>query len=165
MTKVVFPGSFDPIHLGHVDIARRAAEIFDEVVVAVYDRPSKNMLFSPSERIRMARECLKPYENIEVVSYSGLTINFAKEIKAKAIVRGLRVFSDYEYEFRMALANHRLNDEIDTIALITAEENMFISSSTVKEIATFGGDVSSMVPPLVEKALKNKYKIKESDPI
>jgi pantetheine-phosphate adenylyltransferase len=165
MTKVVFPGSFDPIHLGHVDIARRAAEIFDEVVVAVYDRPSKNMLFSPSERIRMARECLKPYENIEVVSYSGLTINFAKEIKAKAIVRGLRVFSDYEYEFRMALANHRLNDAIDTIALITAEENMFISSSTVKEIATFGGDVSSMVPPLVEKALKNKYKIKESDPI
>jgi pantetheine-phosphate adenylyltransferase len=165
MTKVVFPGSFDPIHLGHVDIARRAAEIFDEVVVAVYDRPSKNMLFSPSERIRMARECLKPYENIEVVSYSGLTINFAKEIKAKAIVRGLRVFSDYEYEFRMALANHRLNDAIDTIALITAEENMFISSSTVKEIATFGGDVSSMVPPLVEKALKIKYKIKESDPI
>jgi pantetheine-phosphate adenylyltransferase len=165
MTKVVFPGSFDPIHLGHVDIARRAAEIFDEVVVAVYDRPSKNMLFSPLERIRMARECLKPYENIEVVSYSGLTINFAKEIKAKAIVRGLRVFSDYEYEFRMALANHRLNDAIDTIALITAEENMFISSSTVKEIATFGGDVSSMVPPLVEKALKIKYKIKESDPI
>ena len=165
MTKVLFPGSFDPIHLGHVDIARRASEVFDEVVVAVYDRPSKALLFSPSERIRMAKECLKDYKNIVVVGYSGLTINFAREIQAKAIVRGLRVFSDYEYEFRMALANHRLNDEIDTIALITAEENMFISSTTVKEIASFGGDVSSMVPPLVEKALKNKYKSKGTNEI
>lgn len=165
MTKVLFPGSFDPIHLGHVDIARRASQLFDEVVVAVYDRPSKNLLFSPTERIKMARECLKAYKNIVVVGYSGLTINFAKEIQAKAIVRGLRVFSDYEYEFRMALANHRLNDAIDTIALITAEENMFISSSTVKEIATFGGDVSSMVPPLVEKALKNKYRTKDKTDI
>ncbi len=165
MAKVVFPGSFDPIHLGHVDIARRASEVFDEVIVAVYDRPSKHLLFTESERIKMARECLKSFKNIEVVGYSGLTINFAKEIKAKAIVRGLRVFSDYEYEFRMALANHRLNNEIDTIALITAEENMFISSSTVKEIASFGGDVSSMVPPLVEKALKNKYRSKDAEPL
>ena len=165
MTKVVFPGSFDPIHLGHVDIARRASEVFDEVVVAVYDRSSKNLLFSPAERIRMAKECLESYKNIQVVGYSGLTINFAREIKAKAIVRGLRVFSDYEYEFRMALANHRLYPEIDTIALITAEENMFISSSTVKEIASFGGDVSSMVPPSVEKALKNKYRSRDSEPL
>ncbi|HSN94411.1 MAG TPA: pantetheine-phosphate adenylyltransferase [Anaerolineaceae bacterium] len=165
MTKVIFPGSFDPIHLGHVDIARRASEVFDEVVVAVYDKPSKHLLFTPSERIRMAKECLKEIKNITVVGYSGLTINFAKEVHAKAIVRGLRVFSDYEYEFRMALANHRLNDEIDTIALITAEENMFISSTTVKEIASFSGDVSSMVPPLVEKALKNKYKTKDTNEI
>jgi len=165
MAKVVFPGSFDPIHLGHVDIARRASEVFDEVVVAVYDRPSKSLLFTPAERIKMAKECLKPFKNIQVVGYSGLTINFAREIGAKAIVRGLRVFSDYEYEFRMALANHRLNPEIDTIALITAEENMFISSSTVKEIASFGGDVSSMVPPLVEKALKNKYRSSDAEPI
>lgn len=113
----------------------------------------------------MAKECLKPFKNIQVVGYSGLTINFAREIGAKAIVRGLRVFSDYEYEFRMALANHRLNPEIDTIALITAEENMFISSSTVKEIASFSGDVSSMVPPLVEKALKNKYRSRDAEPI
>jgi len=165
MAKVVFPGSFDPIHLGHVDIARRASEVFDEVVVAVYDRPSKSLLFTPAERIKMAKECLKPFKNIQVVGYSGLTINFAREIGAKAIVRGLRVFSDYEYEFRMALANHRLNPEIDTIALITAEENMFISSSTVKEIASFSGDVSSMVPPLVEKALKNKYRSRDVEPI
>jgi len=165
MAKVVFPGSFDPIHLGHVDIARRASEVFDEVVVAVYDRPSKSLLFTPAERIKMAKECLKPFKNIQVVGYSGLTINFAREIGAKAIVRGLRVFSDYEYEFRMALANHRLNPEIDTIALITAEENMFISSSTVKEIASFSGDVSSMVPPLVEKALKNKYRSRDAEPI
>ncbi|MEA4812781.1 MAG: pantetheine-phosphate adenylyltransferase [Anaerolineaceae bacterium] len=162
MAKVVFPGSFDPIHLGHIDIARRASQIFDEVVVAVYDRPSKNLLFSPSERIRMVKECLKPYKNIKVTGYSGLTINFAREINAKAIVRGLRVFSDYEYEFRMALANHRLQKEIDTIAFITAEENTFISSSTVKEIASLGGDVSSMVPPLVVKALDGKYNLKDA---
>lgn len=162
MAKVVFPGSFDPIHLGHIDIARRASQIFDEVVVAVYDRPSKNLLFSPAERIRMVKECLKSYKNIKVTGYSGLTINFAREINAKAIVRGLRVFSDYEYEFRMALANHRLQKEIDTIAFITAEENTFISSSTVKEIASLGGDVSSMVPPLVVKALDGKYKPKDA---
>lgn len=165
MTKVLFPGSFDPIHLGHVDIARRVSKIFDEVIVAVYDRPSKSLLFSPAERIRLAKECLKDCQNVQVLGYSGLTINFAEQIGAQVIVRGLRVFSDYEYEFRMALANTRLNPGIDTIALITAEENMFISSSTVKEIASLGGDVSSMVPPIVEKALKSKFRKKEAQPI
>jgi pantetheine-phosphate adenylyltransferase len=106
----------------------------------------------------LVREGVKDQENIQVVGYSGLTVAFAKEIGANAIVRGLRVFSDFEFEFRMALANRRLNEEIDTIALITDEENTFLSSSTVKEIASLGGDVSSMVPPHVNEALLKRYK-------
>ena len=158
MKKVLFPGTFDPFHYGHLDIAKRAAELFDLVVVAVYDRPSKSLLFDPETRMALVREAVKDLEGIQVVGYSGLTVAFAKDIGAKAIVRGLRVFSDFEFEFRMALANRRLNEEIDTIALITDEENTFLSSSTVKEIASLCGDVSSMVPPHVNEALLIKYK-------
>lgn len=158
MTKVVFPGTFDPIHYGHVDIALRASKLFDEVVVAVYDKPLKSLLFSPKERIELAREVLAGESRISVVGYSGLTVSLAREIGASAIVRGLRVFSDFEFEFRMALANNRMDKDIDTIALIATEENTFLSSSTVKEIASLGGDVSSMVPPVVEKALKQRFK-------
>lgn len=156
MTKVVFPGTFDPIHYGHVDIATRAAMLFDEVIVAVYDKPLKSLLFSPEQRISLVREVFHSQPRITVLGYSGLTVSFAKEIGAKAIVRGLRVFSDFEYEFRMALANNRLDPQIDTIALITTEANTFVSSSTVKEIATLGGDVSSMVPDIVNQALKER---------
>ena len=158
MTKVVFPGTFDPIHYGHMDIALRASKLFDEVVVAVYDKPLKSLLFSPKERIELAREVLAGESRISVVGYSGLTVSLAREIGASGIVRGLRVFSDFEFEFRMALANNRMDKDIDTIALITTEENTFLSSSTVKEIASLGGDVSSMVPPVVEKALKQRFK-------
>lgn len=158
MSKVMFPGSFDPIHYGHIDIARRAAKLFDQVVVAVYDKPLKSLLFMPEERIALARKAMSEFPNVSVVGYSGLTVTFAKEIGVDAIVRGLRVFSDFEFEFRMALANNRLDKSIDTIALITSEENTFLSSSTVKEIASFGGDVSSMVPPYVNEALKRRYR-------
>lgn len=158
MKKVLFPGTFDPFHYGHLDIAKRAAKLFDLVVIAVYDKPSKSLLFDPDTRMALVREGVKDQENIQVVGYSGLTVAFAKEIGANAIVRGLRVFSDFEFEFRMALANRRLNEEIDTIALITDEENTFLSSSTVKEIASLGGDVSSMVPPHVNEALLKRYK-------
>jgi len=158
MKKVLFPGTFDPFHYGHLDIAKRAAKLFDLVVIAVYDKPIKSLLFDPDTRMALVREGVKDQENIRVVGYSGLTVAFAKEIGANAIVRGLRVFSDFEFEFRMALANRRLNEEIDTIALITDEENTFLSSSTVKEIASLGGDVSSMVPPHVNEALLKRYK-------
>ena len=158
MKKVLFPGTFDPFHYGHLDIAMRAAKLFDLVVIAVYDKPIKSLLFDPDTRMALVREGVKDQENIRVVGYSGLTVAFAKEIGANAIVRGLRVFSDFEFEFRMALANRRLNEEIDTIALITDEENTFLSSSTVKEIASLGGDVSSMVPPHVNEALLKRYK-------
>ena len=157
MKKVVFPGSFDPIHYGHIDIARRATKLFDLVVIAVYDRPNKNLLFDPNTRMDLVREAVRDIDGIEVTGYSGLTVAYAKEIGATAILRGLRVFSDFEYEFRMALANRRLYDDIDTVALITDEENTFISSSTVKEIVSLGGDVSSMVPPHVNQALLKRY--------
>jgi pantetheine-phosphate adenylyltransferase len=159
MSKVIFPGSFDPIHLGHVDITRRAANLFDEVVIAVYDKPLKSLLFSPRERIAMVKEATKDIPNITILGYNGLTVQFAKEVGASAIVRGLRVFSDFEYEFRMAMANKRLEPGIETIAFVTDEKNTFLSSSTVKEIASLGGDVSTMVPLNVLKALRKKYQL------
>lgn len=158
MVKAVFPGTFDPIHLGHVDIARRAVALFDELVVAVYDRPLKSLLFPPETRMDLVREALGGDPKITVTGYSGLTVEFCRSIGAQVVVRGLRVFSDFEYEFRMALANHRLAPDIELVALITAEEHTFLSSTTVREIASLGGDVSSMVPAHVEKFLKERFK-------
>ena len=156
MVRALFPGTFDPIHYGHMDIANRASRLFDEVVMAVYDKPLKSLMFSPEERISLVKEAIKDNPKIKVTGYSGLTINFARQINAHVIVRGLRVFSDFEFEFRMALANQRLADDIETIALITAEQHTFLSSSTVREIAMLNGDVSSMVPPHVKEALHVK---------
>jgi pantetheine-phosphate adenylyltransferase len=158
MVRALFPGTFDPIHLGHVDIARRAARLFDEVVVAVYDRPLKSLLFEPQTRIQLVSQAFNNEPRIRVVGYSGLTVDFCHKIGAHVIVRGLRVFSDFEYEFRMALANHRLASDIEVIALITAEEHTFLSSTTVREIASLHGDVSSMVPEHVETALRQRFK-------
>lgn len=154
MVRALFPGTFDPVHYGHIDIAERASRLFDEIVLAVYDKPSKSLFFSPEERIALVKEAVDKIPKIRVTGYSGLTVEYAKKIDAQVIVRGLRVFSDFEFEFRMALANHRLLPEIEYMALITAEEHTFLSSTTVREIALLGGDVSSMVPPHVEKALK-----------
>ncbi len=155
--KAVFPGTFDPIHYGHIDIAERAARLFDEVIVAVYDRPLKQLLFSPEERLALVRQTFEGHPNIRVMGYSGLTVNFCREIGAQVIIRGLRVFSDFEREFRMALANHRLAPEIEVVALITDERYTFLSGTTVREIASLGGDVSSMVPPHVAEALKRRF--------
>ncbi|HEY9077400.1 MAG TPA: pantetheine-phosphate adenylyltransferase [Anaerolineaceae bacterium] len=157
MVRALFPGTFDPIHYGHIDIARRASRLFDETVIAVYDRPLKNLLFSPEERLNLVRQVFEGDPKIQVCGYSGLTVSFCKSINAQVIVRGLRVFSDFELEFRMALANHRLAPEVEVMALITSEEHTFLSSTTVREIASFGGDVSSMVPPHVAKALRDRY--------
>ncbi|MEY2816544.1 MAG: pantetheine-phosphate adenylyltransferase [Chloroflexota bacterium] len=157
MVRALFPGTFDPIHYGHMDIANRASKLFDEVVMAVYDKPLKNLLFSPEERMALVNESFRDNPKIKVTGYSGLTIEFAKQINAHVIVRGLRVFSDFEFEFRMALANQRLaGSAVETVALITAEQHTFLSSSTVREIAMLNGNVSSMVPPYVERALKEK---------
>lgn len=159
MLKAVFPGSFDPIHNGHIDIANRASKIVDQLVVAVYDKPLKNFLFSPEERLAMTKHVFESNPKIVVTGYSGITVNFCKKIGAQLMIRGLRVFSDFEYEFRMALANHRLEPDIEVMALITSEETTFLSSSTVREIALLGGDVTTMVPPEVKAALETKYRL------
>ena len=156
MLKAVFPGSFDPIHNGHIDIARRAANLVDELVVAVYDKPLKNFLLTPEERIDLVKSVFSDNPKIKVCGYSGLTVTFCESIGAKVMIRGLRVFSDFEYEFRMALANHRLTPNVEMLALITSEEHTFLSSSTVREIAALDGDISTMVPPIVEQLLKKK---------
>ncbi len=156
MVRAMFPGTFDPIHYGHIDIAERAARVFDEIVIAVYDKPLKSLLFEPEERIDLVKQAFKDNPKIRIVGYSGLTVNMAHQIDAQVIVRGLRVFSDFEFEFRMALANHRLAPDIEEISFITNEEHTFLSSTTVREIASLDGDVSSMVPSYVEAALKQK---------
>jgi len=158
MVRALFPGTFDPIHYGHIDIACRASHLFDEVILAVYDQPLKSLFFTHTERIALVEQTFKDNPKIRVVGYRGLTVKFCRKVGAQVIVRGLRVFSDFEFEFRMALANHRLAPEIEVIAFITNEEHSFLSSSTVREIAALGGDVSSMVPPHVEQALKVRFR-------
>jgi pantetheine-phosphate adenylyltransferase len=157
MIRAVFPGTFDPIHNGHIDIAMRAVRLFDELVVAVYDRPLKELLFSPEERLGLVQNAFIHEEKIKVSLFSGLIVNFCRDVDAQVIVRGLRVFSDFEHEFRMALANHRLDPDIDVIALITSEEHSFLSGSTVKEIASLNGDVTTLVPTHVQEALQKRF--------
>ncbi len=155
--KVVYPASLDPIHYGHIDVAVRAAKIFDEVIVAIYDKPKQNVLFTVDERVAFAQRAFKDHGNIQVAKYSVLTVNYAKEIGAMALIRGLRVFSDFELEFRMGLANRKLAPEIETIAMMTDEKHLYISSSTIREIAELGGDVSGMTPDFVAQALHQRF--------
>jgi pantetheine-phosphate adenylyltransferase len=155
--RAVYPGSFDPIHNGHIDIAIRAARIFDEVHVAVYDMPKKKLLFDVEQRVQLAQQALMHIENIKVASFSRFAVDYARQVNAMVLVRGLRVFSDFEFEFRMGLANKRLAPEIETISIMTDEKHIAISSSTIREIAELGGNVSSMVPPFVAEALAKRY--------
>lgn len=157
MIRAIFPGTFDPVHFGHVDIARRAAAIFDELVLAVYNRPLKNLLFTTHERISLLEAAIADIPNARVTDYDCLTVDFARQQKAQVIVRGLRVFSDFELEFRMALTNQRLNSDVEMVFLMTRQEHTFLSSSTVKEVASLGGDITSMVPPHVRRALLARF--------
>ncbi len=154
MIRAVFPGTFDPVHYGHVDIARRAAAIFDELIVAVYSRPLKNLMFTIEERVLLLEEAIRGIPNARVGQYDCLTVDYARAQEAQVIVRGLRVFSDFEFEFRMALTNKRLAPDVEMICLMTREEHTFLTSSTVKEVAFLQGDISSMVPPHVCRALR-----------
>jgi pantetheine-phosphate adenylyltransferase len=153
----IYPGSFNPIHYGHIDIAKRALRMFDTVLLAIYVHPGKPDLFSVDERIALVQEALKDEPRIQVASYNKLTVDYAREVGAHAIVRGLRVFSDFELEFRMALANRRLAPEIELVSFMSAEEHLHISSSTIREVASLGGDVSYMTPPAVVTALKQRF--------
>lgn len=157
MVRAFYPGSFDPIHNGHIDIAQRAARIFDEVVVGVFTTPKKRLLFSPDERLAMVEQAFEGVRNVRVAKFSGFTVDYAKEVGAIVLIRGLRVFSDFEAEFRMGLANKKLAPELETVAIMTDEKHVYLSSSTIREIAEYGGDVSSMVPPHVADALSNRF--------
>lgn len=159
-TLAIYPGTFDPITNGHLDLVKRALRIFDRVIIAIGENPAKRPLFSLEERLEMVREAVAEFpcrERIEVESFSGLLVDFAAEKGARVIVRGLRAVSDFEYEFQLALMNRRLNRQIDTIFLMPGFKWFFISSTIVKEAAKFGGDVSGLVPPNVEERLREKF--------
>ncbi len=156
MLKVVYPGTFDPFTKGHEDLVRRAAKLFDRVVVGIADSESKRPMFAAAERIAMTREVLAGYANVEVMGFSGLLMDFVHSIGASVIVRGLRAVSDFEYEFQMAGMNRNLYPEVETLFLTPAEQYLFMSATIVREIARFGGNVSSFVHPVVAARLKAK---------
>ncbi len=158
MTTALFPGTFDPITKGHLDVAQRASGLFDHLLIAVYAHPIKTLLFSCDERVALLEEAVRHLPNVSVERYDGLTVDFARSKGAQAIVRGLRVIADFEFEFQMALMNRALAADIETVCLMTTHEYYFLSSSLVKEVAKLGGDISNMVPPHVEAALTAKLK-------
>jgi pantetheine-phosphate adenylyltransferase len=157
MVTALYPGSFDPVTVGHVDIASRAAIQFEKLVVAVYDTPSKNLLFTTDEREQLMKDACSHISNVEVVRFSGLVVRFAKDIGAGAIVRGLRSGSDFEYEFDMAFMNRKLEPEVDLVCFMTSQDYMFVSASLLKEVARLGGDIKEMVPPYVAEAVYSKF--------
>jgi pantetheine-phosphate adenylyltransferase len=156
--KAVYPGSFDPVTYGHIDLIKRASGIFEEVVVAVAHNPTKNPIFSVKERVAMLKDALKGMNNITVEDFDGLVTDFARKKKIHVIIRGIRMISDFEYEFQMALTNRRLAADIETIFLMPSEQYSFLSSKLLKEAAGLGADLSSFVPAAVEKELKKKLK-------
>ena len=154
----IYAGTFDPLTYGHMDIIERSSELFEEVVVAVAIATPKQVLFSVEERVEMVKEATKHFKNVKVESFDNMLVNFARKIGAKILIRGLRAYSDFEYEFQMALTNRKLAPEIETLFLMPREMHSYVSSSSVKEVAKLGGDVSSFVPPLVANFIAAKFK-------
>jgi pantetheine-phosphate adenylyltransferase len=158
MTTAIYPGSFDPITIGHVDVARRAARVFDHVIVAIYERSDKpGALFSAPERVALAVEAFRDQPEIEVATFSGLAVNYARHRNATTIVRGLRAVSDFEYEFKLAHMNAHLAPEIDVVCLMTSSRHSFVSSSLIREVASLGGNLNGLVPDHVRDALKKRF--------
>lgn len=156
MTTAIYPGSFDPITNGHLDIVKRASSIFDKVIIGVYDIPQKSLLFSVGERVEMARQAAADFKNVDVVSYSGITVEFARKAGAQVLVRGLRASSDFEREFEMALMNKKLASDVELVCFMANLRYQFLSSSLLKEIIQLGGNLDDMMPPHVSAALKKK---------
>ncbi len=157
----IYPGSFDPVTNGHIDIITRGLKIFDKIIVTILENPAKQVLFTVPERISMLQEVLQKFERVEIASYDGLLVDFAVQRNAQAILRGMRAVSDFEYEFQMALMNRKLNRNIQTVFLMTGLRWIFTSSSIIKEASQFGGDIQSMVPSVVYKRLIEKYNSKK----
>ncbi len=157
MTIAVYPGSFDPITNGHLDIACRAAKLFEKIIIGVYDTPSKHILFTTEERVELVRQAITDLPNVEVEAFSGLTVDFARKMKAQAMVRGLRMSSDFEGEFEMALMNKKLSPGLELVCLMTSLEYQFLSSSLLKEVAYLGGNINGLVPQPVAIALSKKF--------
>jgi pantetheine-phosphate adenylyltransferase len=154
----IYPGSFDPITLGHLDIIHRAAKLFDKLIVVVMVNPAKKCSFLPEERVELIKKSIDDLDNVTVEFSDGLLAEYAKEKNAGAIIKGLRALSDFEYEFQMALTNSKLNPEVETLFLTTKAENMYLSSSMVRQIASMGGDISGFVPDIIHKQIINRLK-------
>ena len=164
-TRAVYPGSFDPVTNGHIDLIQRSATLFDEVIVAILRNTDKTPLFTVEERIEMLNLAVKDLKNVTVTSFAGLLVDYVTEIKASVIIRGIRAVSDYEYELQMALMNRRLSNRIETVFMLPAEAYSFLSSRLVKEIAHLGGSIKGLVPADVEMRLVEKYKKQGENPI
>jgi pantetheine-phosphate adenylyltransferase len=156
LTTAVYPGSFDPITNGHIDVITRAARLFSKLIIGVYETPDKRLLFTLKERLEMARQAVASLPNVEVQPFSGLTVDFARRARAQAIVRGLRVSADFEREFDMAMMNQRLAPELELVCLMASPEYQFLSSSLLKEVAKLGGNIDDLVPKQVAEALRKK---------
>lgn len=164
LITAVYPGSFDPTTNGHLDVIQRAATTFDRLVVAVGRNSTKTALFSPEERVELLRRCCEPWPNVSVTTFEGMLVNFARAQRAQVLIKGLRAVSDFEYEFQMALANRHLAADIETLFMMASAEHLYLSSSIVKEIARLGGDISALVPPLVEAQLHEKFDRSAANP-
>jgi pantetheine-phosphate adenylyltransferase len=158
--RAVYPGTFDPVTNGHIDLIKRGAALFDEVVVAILKNAEKTPLFSTEERVEMLQEAVKDESKVSVTTFDGLLVDFAMNIGASVIVRGIRAVSDYEYELQMALMNRRLSSKVETVFMMPADTYSYLSSRLVKEISLLGGSVKGLVPPLVESRLAGKYTVK-----
>jgi pantetheine-phosphate adenylyltransferase len=156
MTTAIFPGKFDPVSMGHLDIISRSAQLFDRIIVAVFDSPSPKTLFSVAERQEMIRDAARDLSNIEVDTFRGLVVDYARSKGAHVLVRGLRLNTDFEYEFEMALMNRKLGPDIEVVCLITSLEYQYVRSSRLKEVAAMGGNISGLAPPNVIKALTER---------
>jgi pantetheine-phosphate adenylyltransferase len=156
LTIALYPGSFDPVTNGHIDIATRAAGLFEKIIIGVFDTPSKHLLFSTAERVELTRQAVSHLSNVEVTSFVGLTVDFAKQINAKVMVRGLRMSADFEREFEMAMMNKKLNPVLELVCLMANQNYQFLSSSLLKEVAELKGNISDLVPKHVAEAIKEK---------
>ena len=156
MLRAIYPGSFDPVTYGHLDIIERSAELVDELIVGVLNNNAKTPLFSVEERVKMLKEVTKDIPNVRIVPFEGLLVDFARQMGAKMVIRGLRAITDFEYELQMAQTNHKLTKELETVFLTTSLDYSFLSSTIVKEVASFEGDISQFVPKLIEDKIREK---------